>query len=447
MTISHDQKARRDLGSRAMNLSILAVLVVIYTVPVVNRFLPSRLVLLAILFVVIVAARSTGRLFDARMVALAGICVVVGSAIVESSPRIDPVLQANLQRFIVLFPVAFIAGIAIARSGTRPFLRAAITVAVAMSVLATYEYLTGASLFGREGEFAWLQQGGRSRSLVGAEHSLVLGALLMSSIPALLIVRRMSTRQVLCAIILAGVWFTNSRGSFAFAVPLAALVLFPNLLGAILAKRRPVVVLSVVSFAALAYLSVAVWEPRTTSTNWSENSAQYRPAMYALVPRMLTEIPYGYGFGELPLGRWLVEAPTGFADVAHSTDSQLVLSVLRLGIPGLLAYVAVWVLAIRRWQRSNEIALMLLAVTASGLFVALDAWDGLGTYWVLLAGISFGSLPAILRPEDDTSPHLTGLPLVLNRSDAHRRKSSANPRRIDAGVGNRNLSRIRARAT
>ena len=109
--------------------------------------------------------------------------------------------------------------------------------------------------------------------------------------------------------------------------------------------------------------------------------------MYSLLPIILADAPFGVGLGTLPHGVWLIAGPNRSVDIARSVDSQLVLSAMRTGWLGVIAYIIAVVMCAGAISRDRAAGLAGVTLGAAGLFVALDAWDGLGVIWMLLLGM------------------------------------------------------------
>lgn len=298
--------------------------------------------------------------------------------------------SSNAQRFLVTFPLAIAAGYVLANSRrAMDYLGQVITaIALLTAVLALVEFGTGRSLFGRDAEFADYVRADSARAVVGAEHPLVLGVLLAIAIPfAYRGLSRWWCRWPAVLLLLAGIYATGSRGPLGVTLGMLALLAVPGLMRFLARHFGAVFFTVMVALGVLWYYASRVWQPETSSTDVLANSMEYRAAIYSLMPRILVARPFGYGIGDLPTGEWLIRSPNSIQDITQTVDSQWVLSAMRLGWVGVFLVCLVVVVAILALRRRIDFGLSLLIFTGSGTFLALDAWDGLGSLWMLLLGV------------------------------------------------------------
>lgn len=354
---------------------------------------PARAVLLISLVALILACvqpkgpmpRSSGTGIFYVAVTLS---VGYGILLLFSEPA-SPVSVSNYQRIAVLFPVAALAGWALAsRAGLETFSKVYALISSATAALACVEFFAGRSLFGREEIFLHLERAGRFRAVLGADHALTLSVLLVAGIPFISKSFTGKLRAFGIVLSLTAIWATDSRGSLAIGMVTAVICSSDRLLAWIQQARQRVLAFGAIGVAVLAYYAVTVWEPITPSRDASTNSLEYRAAIYSLAPRILSSQPFGYGLGDLPPGQWLIQGEGQVRDLTTSVDSQVVLGILRLGWIGLAAITVTWLLAVMCARTSPHLSMVALTLCGAGLFVAMDSWDGLGSIWALITGMS-----------------------------------------------------------
>jgi hypothetical protein len=304
----------------------------------------------------------------------------------------DPVAVANVQRFFLTFPLAFVLGwhLSASSSSIDMFGKMYGILAGVVGAMAVAEVAYGSSFFSRDEAFAWLVREGGARALLGAEHALVLGVLLAAAPPFIIALYRGWPRVLLLALSLGGIVATGSRGALVLGVVAAIACMMPKMAQSIARRRLFIGAAILTALATLWYLASAVWEPATYSRDWSQNSLEYRAAIYSLLPSILHEMPIGAGLGSLPSGEWFIRAPDRVIDVSRSVDSQLVLSGLRLGWVGVFLFLGAIVICVIAARTRLDVGLAGIVVTLSGTFLALDAWDGLGVVWLLIIGSAAG---------------------------------------------------------
>jgi len=139
----------------------------------------------------------------------------------------------------------------------------------------------------------------------------------------------------------------------------------------------------------LAYLTVFVFTPTIAGSTGLQYSANYRGAMYSLLPRILSDHPLGYLLSGTPLGTWTVDSQLrGVVDIAISSDSEIVFAVFGLGWLGLTLYVVALFTAIGAVKKDAPVGFAAVSLTVLGLILALHGWDGMSPLWYALLGMS-----------------------------------------------------------
>lgn len=400
-TLAH-RVARPSLGSTprlSIQSSIIGTVIALSIfAPEIERLagLSPRLVLAACMALVIADTSGRSRNTVGRAFATVGIAAAALVALLALdrlwSGSLDPKGVANAERYLLLLPLATYAGRSIGRSGRfHRYARPYVLVAGLITPLALYEVLSGRSLLGRD--YLYFVENGQGRALLAADHPLVLGILFASAIPMVHCVR-LKHPKLMALWIFAGVLATNSEGPSAVGSVCLALILFPRLLDIVPRLWRWIGALLAGLGLATAYLSLAAWSqyvPGLTSTEYSRN---YRSGLYSIAPKILADTPLGYGFNGLPDGTWwLLSAYKGLRDVGTSIDSEPIYLITIAGYIGLGAYIVAVIISLRALRSGSVSGVCSLAVTLSGLFLALSAWDTLGTLWAMLLGAASSALP------------------------------------------------------
>ncbi|PWJ25117.1 hypothetical protein ATK17_1229 [Branchiibius hedensis] len=353
---------------------------------------PPRLVITALLLAVLLTGIGPhGPLTSIPGAGYLTALFLVGAGFALSSLISGSVVaSSNGQRFLMTFPIAVAAGwvLACSRAGLDYLARTIATVGTLTAVLAIIEFATGHSLFRRDAEFETYVRGDSARAVVGAEHPLILGVLLCVAVPfTYRAVRRWWLRWSCLAVLLAGVYVTGSRGPWGVSIGVVVLLAVPGLARFIGRHFGTLLFAVMVGLGVLWYFASRVWQPVTTSTDTLANSMEYRAAIYSLLPRILLAQPFGYGLGDLPTGVWLIRGPSEMTDITATVDSQWVLSAMRLGWLGVALVFLLVAIAIVALRRRLDFGLGLFVFTGCGTFVALDAWDGAGSLWMVLVGV------------------------------------------------------------
>lgn len=396
-----------------MRAIVAALIVSVYYLDLLHAAgLPPRLVITALLIGVLltgigphgpaIASPGVGYITALTLTACGfGLSLLISGSAVASS---------NGQRFLLTFPLAAAAGWVLASSGAAlNYLARCIAVVGTMTAApAVIEFITGRSLLGRDSEFETYVRDNSARAVVGAEHPLILGVLLCVAVPfTYLAIRRWWLRWPCILLLMAGVYATGSRGPWGVTVAVLLLLTVPGLMRFI-ARHFGLLLFGVmVALGVLWYFASRVWQPVTSSSDTLANSMEYRAAIYSLLPRILLDQPFGYGLGELPAKTWLIRSPSQIVDITTTIDSQWVLSAMRLGWLGVLLVFALVTVSVLALRRRLDFGLALFLFTGCGTFVALDAWDGAGSLWILLAG---ACVRLLSYPPHSLEPRFTGTP-------------------------------------
>lgn len=299
----------------------------------------------------------------------------------EASPGSLP-----MTTLLLIVPLGVVAGRTIQDAGVAPRLAAMLLAfALGVTAVAVGEALVGRSLFGMQ----LIVEGGRTRATAGSLHPLVLGLLLCATMAQVSQGRSRARSIAVSVALYAGVLATASDGPVALGAIVLLTALFPRLLR----LRRYSVRGVAATMVTVGVLAMTVWKAQVPGLAWSQYSVNYRPAIYALVPEILRERPFGYGFSGLPPGRWVIPTELrGPWDVSMSVDSEVVLLVSEFGLLGLAVFVVVIVWA-ALWFQTSETpwGLAFFTVVALGLVVALHAWLSVALYGAVVGGIAGGA--------------------------------------------------------
>ncbi|WP_157549742.1 hypothetical protein [Microbacterium sp. Leaf288] len=285
-------------------------------------------------------------------------------------------------------PILLIAGYRIQRASMGPTaFRWFVYVAVPTAALACLEGATQISLFGRNDVLRALARDGVTRAVLASDQALVLGCLLACAIPMSLVLSARA-RMFSILLLLAGIYATGSRGPLVIGAMLAAVVLVPPLARAV-GRSRWLTTIAIVAVAVVAYLSITTWSAEVLGASGEEYSANYRWALYATLPGLLSSVPFGYGLGTLPAGVWLVASQAfGIRDLVQTLDSELVYSAFTFGCAGIAVVIAAFLIAVRTVRFDLPIGLTATALSLLGFSIALHAWDSLGGLWILITGMA-----------------------------------------------------------
>lgn len=304
----------------------------------------------------------------------------------------DPALSTNVQRLFLVTPLGLLLGwTCYNRTSGVALARAFLLVATFTSLLAIVERLNGRSLFGRESLFTYLARDGVYRAILASDQSLVLGSMLAVAVPFTLMIKGW-TRVPTVALLLLGVYATDSRGPLLVAMLAAAAVIVQRLGIALQNSTRLLMLAASVSVVIVFVLSTSFWTTDIVGITGDDYSANYRVALYATLPALLVVVPLGYGLGTFPQGIWLVRSEAfGVRDLMQTLDSELAYSAATFGLLGIAAVLGALYLSIKSVQNSLMVGLAALSVSILGFSLALHAWDGLGLLWLVLIGASAAS--------------------------------------------------------
>lgn len=281
---------------------------------------------------------------------------------------------SRAQQIIVLIPLAALATLALAHSPRRQgFLRLFIRFGLVSAALGIFEFVTASSLFGRT---ALLSSLGGGKAIVAVEHPLVLGTLLATSV-ALVRPSGIRAPRVAGAILTLGAAATNAIGPTIIALLLLLHLVIPAISRLLHRYARMFAVLVWCTVVTVWALAVNVWTPVILADNLNGYSAEYRVAIYALLPDMLREAPFGYGIESLPPGLWAVpSALRGERDVSLTIDAQPVFLASMWGWAGIVLFLITVGVSLFGLRRRYQAGLYALSITVSGGFLAI-AWPSL----------------------------------------------------------------------
>lgn len=300
----------------------------------------------------------------------------------------DRMLAVNATHLLVLAPLYGVWGALLVRRGvSRATALTFVAVAAVTAVLACVESFLDVSILGRQLEFLTSQREGPTRALLGAEHVLVLGALLAVAVPLAALLRRTWWRVGVTLVLVAGCWATGSRAAAVLCVAVAVLQAVPVVVRVIQRHARWILVALAAGVAVLAGLSLFVWTPYIAGETGVEYSANYRFASYALLPQILFARPLGYVLQSVPPEVWMMSSDLrGPVDLARSADSEIVFAVFTLGWVGLALYLATFVVGVLALRRRTALGFATLTFSALGIIMSLHGWDAASVLWYALIG-------------------------------------------------------------
>jgi hypothetical protein len=316
----------------------------------------------------------------------------------------------NFERLTALFPLAAACGWLLVRSGRIfTYLRCFLVVGLFTVPLAAYEYLSNSVLFRATASDI---RNGHTRAVVGSDHPLVLAALFLGLIPIAMYVLTKG-RRLACVWLFIGILATGSNGPAIIGGTLLVLCLSPSVARVVTASKKPFATACVLIGGYLVVGSMFLWTTELRATNINTFSNEYRAGLYYLLPRILQARPLGYGLSGIPADTWYFSTSmVGIKDVAVSIDSELVYSAGQFGFLGVAFFVLAAVIAISALVKHHALGLAFLAITMSGLFLAIHCWDSLGVYWFFFGG----ACAAVLKSGDSAS--WTGLNGAVNATSA-----------------------------
>lgn len=369
--------------------------VVVFYPRVVNLLVSPRLVivLFAVCITGVVLVRLTTLAVPTCFAVVLAIAVWTLFKALMSSTWTDPSVATTLDRLLVVTPVFLLAGFLIALAGViEIYLKYFVYVGSVTSVLALGEHLSGKSLLGFSAAFAsYVRDSTESRALVGSDQVLVLGALLgTGAVSAALIQGRWMLPM--SAVLLGGCWATGSRGPFVLGVIFVSVVVTGRRVASLVLSRVVVTAL-IGAMVTVGTLAVFVWTNSVAGATGETYSANYRGALYSLLPLILRAVPLGYGAASFPAGVWLMQSQLfGAVDAVKTVDSEFVYSALTFGWIGLAAVVLGLLCSGIAIAADRQVGLVATYVGATGFYLALHAWDSIGPLWLLLVGCALGVL-------------------------------------------------------
>jgi hypothetical protein len=303
--------------------------------------------------------------------------------------HVYPLLGADaVQKLFALAPASFAVGWILVRTGRIiQYLSWYLAIGLLTVVPAVGSYALNRPLLGHR-TFA---RNGHVRAVVGADHPLVLGTLLLACIPlAFYLLGRWRYLGVL--MLYVGVFTTGSNGPEIVGGVLILFCALRPLARMAFTTVRPLTALLVALGVYLTLGGALWWGSEIRGFSTSAVSDGYRTALYHLMITLLIAHPFGYGFHGLPGNTWYFSTQKGIVDAAASIDSELVYGVTQFGYLWVAVFVAIAACAVAAIRRNQAIALSSLSVTLAGLFLAIHSWNSLGSFWA----VGFGSCAALV---------------------------------------------------
>ena len=381
----------------ALNSCIIAIVLVAYSSGYLQTFAPVRLFILFFAFALLGVLLFTRHHFlngKEKMIISSTLTLLV-SVFGVMQAFVDADAMDPLLRYVLVFPLTCVAGFVLAKS--NDLFRVAkvyVLVSLLMGALAIFERVSGSFIVaGAYENSGRLIRDGSIRSIVFAEHPLVLSVLLLAAVPLVnLSMQRSTLRTLTYLVLVGGVVATNSRGALiilaAWLVLKAAGKLGILKSGASRLARIGVFVAMLTAFLGMIFGSSA---DELSSSTAIDASAEYRSSLYSFAVRSLSEMPGGWGLNGLPEGVYFVPSYFGTLDISKTVDSELALAIFDFGWFGLIAFVALMVIQLGARNINSSIGQSGIIVTMSGFYLALHAWVGLGTIWMLMVGLTLGA--------------------------------------------------------
>lgn len=388
--------ALRGLLRDALTLLVIALS---YCSGYLQTILPVRYILAGTAFVILSGLVSQKFALSHKQ-RRAGLLVMTVSlcAYTVTYASVDQSLTDPLFRYTVLFPLMVTCGFLLAKAGnTHRFAQCYVLVSCCMDALAGIERLSGKFLVaGSYANSERLFRDGSIRSIVFAEHPLVLSVLLLAAIPLLSkVIASWFWRIPAATSLLLGIISTNSRGALIMLACWAAFVFARKLglVGAGASRFARTSALAAILFLFLGSL-FANDSDQLSSSNAIDASAEYRSALYLYAAKSLATMPGGWGIGGLPEGTYFVASFFGPLDLSRTVDSELALAVFDFGWIGLISFSGMVVALLSAGRIHTGMGQSALIITASGFYLALHSWSGLGSVWMLVAGLALGASAA-----------------------------------------------------
>lgn len=376
---------------------ILATFLLIFSAGYAQTLFPLRFALLAFLVLGLVGLICDGAVLLTHREKVLSICFAALSvtSYFAGQTFLDPSASDPLFRYTLLLPTAALTGWLLARSNRRMTLsRVYVCVSIAMGLLSVLERVSGTFLVAGSYENAGrLLRDGSIRSIVFAEHPLVLSVMLICSLPFVpLALKRRWMQMAAYATIVAGTACTNSRGALVL-VFIWILIRVVIRLGFLRSGLTRLIKATTVVVAIMAFIGLLLGNgsDQLESSSALDASAEYRTALYTFAARSLIEQPFGWGISGLPEGTYMVASFFGALDISSTVDSELALTMFDFGWIGLFVFAAIALGLIRPHRLSSHYGQAAVLATASGLYLAIHAWVGLGSLWWLLLGLAFGT--------------------------------------------------------
>lgn len=417
-----------------LNSAILGIIVLAFSAGFGQTLFPVRFVMMlfaALLLLIVIGTRreyfSTQRL-QVIVLGLAACSLLFGVMQFFDGPHeSDP-----LFRYVVLFPMIFVAGNVLSVSGLgKKTANLLVYAAIFMGLLAIVERARGAFFVAGSYENAGrLVRDGTIRSIVFAEHPLVLSVLLIAAVP---FVQATFKNRLHCflaySLLVSGIVATNSRGALTLVIGWFLLTWAHRfgILGRTGAGARWTRILGAGAVAAgFLTLLFSTGAENLSSTSAVDASAEYRSSLYYFAALSMLDHPWGWGLTGLPQGIYVASSYFGPLDIARTIDSEVALVMFDFGWIGLLGlFYLVYVLT--KGQRlKTPFGQSALLVTASGSYLALHAWVGLGSMWFFLVGLAIGAVKTHSTSEK------------LSQSEGRRRMPKMPPSSVPLSVSRSN---------
>lgn len=374
----------------------------VYASRLLQEYVPVRFVITTLVFVLLVGLllnypRVKGGLFWGLCLGTSAgtmIYVLIGGALEASQ-------QDALFRYVVLYPAAVLAGVALQRSGQSSSARKAYAwtsllfaaAAIAERLLGTF-FVAGTYMNANK-----LMRDSEIRSIVFSDHPLVLSVLFLVAAPTIWYSGWKSSARVCCLLILAGgVWSTSSRGAIVLSLFWLAMLLATRIgwLSRRSAREAGLLLVTGVSCLVL-YAAILGGDSELTSSDNVAASAEYRTSLYAASFESLRLQPFGWGIQGLPEGVFIVNTRSGSLDIANTVDSEFVLASFDFGLLGIMLFMIILVLPLSKQRLLTWEGQAALLATLSGFYLALHAWTGIGFLWLLCFGLAAAAAPGLSR--------------------------------------------------
>jgi hypothetical protein len=298
-------------------------------------------------------------------------------------------------RYFVIAPLSAAYGYLLVRSGRITQMGyALLSIALVSSVLAIVEVITDGPILPGNPFDEFID--GQFRAAVFSEQTLVYSALMVCALTVAIVATSGATRIATIGVLLAGIAASFSRGALTLAasylIVAAVWTYLPGIrrYGAAIAAAAGGTLLVVVPLLVL-------WRPASadavTSSNPTVASAQYREAIYAMMPDSLRTHPLGWGLLGPPKGQYTLRSPFGILDVSATVDSEVVKAALDFGYLGLLLLAAVLVVAICRARADRWWSHMAILITAAGFYLSIHSWLCLLSLWAISLGAAVAKPP------------------------------------------------------